>query len=184
MPAPVEMIGLKFNRLTVTKQVASIVYPSTVMRAYEAVCDCGKTVIVQGADLRSGNTKSCGCWRVENTRRIKTTHGDARVGKITPEWRAWCNLIRRCEDPSVDRYPAYGGRGIKVCKRWKKSYPNFLSDMGRKPGPTHSIDRIDVNGDYKPSNCRWATPEEQKVNKRPDYRTRRLLDNKPSSRGV
>jgi hypothetical protein len=76
-------------------------------------------------------------------------------------------MIGRCENSNVERYPSYGGRGIKVCERWRGSFKNFLADMGRKPTPKHSIDRIDVDGNYEPGNCRWATNSEQQRNKRP-----------------
>jgi hypothetical protein len=75
-------------------------------------------------------------------------------------------MIRRCNNTNVKDYKDYGGRGIKVCDQWLNSYQSFLSDMGRKPSPSHSIDRINVDGDYEPSNCRWATPYEQRMNQR------------------
>jgi hypothetical protein len=76
-------------------------------------------------------------------------------------------MIGRCENPNVERYPHYGGRGISICEEWRESFEAFLRDMGRKPSPDHSIDRIDVNGNYEPGNCRWATDSEQQRNKRP-----------------
>lgn len=82
------------------------------------------------------------------------------------EYRTWLGMIKRCEDPKAIGYNYYGGRGIKVCRRWRKSYPAFLRDMGRKPAPQHSIDRKNVNGNYTPRNCRWATANEQRHNRR------------------
>jgi hypothetical protein len=84
----------------------------------------------------------------------------------TPEYDCWANMIRRCEKVDGQDWHLYGGRGITVCDRWRSSFPNFLADMGRKPSRRHSIDRIDVNGNYQPGNCRWATPKEQRQNQR------------------
>lgn len=165
MGSPIEMIGRKFHRLTVLRQLPNTEFKSTSMRTYLVQCDCGTERSVHGADLRSGNTKSCGCFRAEQIGRFNETHGDTKNGSVTPEWRAWNNMIRRCEDPTTDRYHCYGGRGINVCTRWRDNYANFLADMGRKPTPRHSIDRKNVNGNYEPGNCRWATEKEQTANK-------------------
>jgi hypothetical protein len=82
----------------------------------------------------------------------------------TPEYLVWCAMRRRCDNPKVDRYAQYGGRGIKVCDRWHK-FENFIADMGKRPSPKHSIERRNNDGDYEPSNCYWATVEEQVYNK-------------------
>lgn len=92
-------------------------------------------------------------------------HGEAVGEKITPELRAWYGMHERCYCPTHQKYKIYGARGIRVCKRWRIDFRNFLADMGRRPSPRHSIDRIRVNGHYSPKNCRWATPEEQQRNK-------------------
>lgn len=91
----------------------------------------------------------------------KPIHGDSpRNSKRAPEYYAWDHMKARCLRPNSANYHRYGGRGIKICKRWMK-YENFLADMGRRPSPKHSLDRIRVNGNYTPKNCRWATAIEQ-----------------------
>jgi hypothetical protein len=93
-------------------------------------------------------------------------HGDARRGEKTAEFRIWSGMISRCYNSYADGFEHYGGRGIRVSRRWLRSYSRFLGDMGRRPSSRHSIDRIDVNGHYEPSNCHWATPAEQGRNRR------------------
>jgi hypothetical protein len=131
-------------------------------------CDCGNVKHVSGAHLKQrGGTKSCGC--------LRRPHGEARGGgRIgSPEYRSWLNMKRRCNDPKNHNYPRYGGRGIKVCERWNTptSFPDYIADIvseiGRKPSPLHTIDRINNDGDYRPANVRWATASQQARNRRP-----------------
>lgn len=96
---------------------------------------------------------------------VWTRHGDTRDGARSPEYIAWANMLQRCRDPGVRNYDAYGGRGISVCERWLK-FENFLEDMGRRPSDLHSIERLDNDGDYEPSNCDWSTEKDQARNRR------------------
>ena len=94
----------------------------------------------------------------------RTKHGGYLGGKERPEHYVWRSMLARCSNPKNKAYIYYGGRGIKVCKRWH-SYENFFADMGDRPSPAHSLDRINTDGDYKPSNCHWATSSQQQKNK-------------------
>lgn len=128
-------------------------------------CDCGNTVIVPGVHLVTGNTKSCGCRKIETSRQNGSnnkTHG--MTG--TSEYKAWQSLRDRCYNVDSQQYNNYGARGIRVCNRWLNSFENFYADMGPKPSSIHSIDRMNNNGDYEPENCYWATPTQQSNNKR------------------
>ncbi len=98
---------------------------------------------------------------------ICNKYGETHGMHGTPEYRSWQGAKQRCLNPSDDHYANYGGRGIQICERWRDSFLSFYEDMGPRPSILHSIDRIDVNGNYEPSNCRWATASEQQRNKRP-----------------
>jgi|GEM_PF-3001522 len=101
-----------------------------------------------------------------STRREKLRDNARADRKRVPERGIWQSMNHRCHDPKTKAFHTYGGRGIRVCDRWRASFEAFLADMGPRPSPRHSIDRIDVNGNYEPGNCRWATPKEQGRNKR------------------
>lgn len=151
--------GQRFGRWLVLK------YARTVKKTafFLCRCDCGKEVEVRGDNLRRGRSISCGCYR----RDITPTTAPYKHGlSNTPEHSAWHGMIRRCYNPSFKHYKNYGGRGITVCDRWKNSYEAFWADMGPRPSPKHSLDRIDNNGNYEPQNCRWVTHEVQCRNTR------------------
>ncbi|WP_138110666.1 hypothetical protein [Burkholderia gladioli] len=123
------------------------------------VCDCGNEKEMSVSNVVLGKSKSCGCLAVKTTGDRARTHG--MTG--TPEYRTWKSMWARCTNPTLDRYPRYGGRGITVCDRWE-SFEKFYEDMGPRPSLNHSIERDDVDGNYEPGNCRWATKREQSWN--------------------
>lgn len=151
--------GRKFGRLTV---VAVGKPPNTYRYTAICMCECGSEPITVRVDgLTSGGVVSCGCYH----REVSRTHGLSKH----PLYQVWRHMRMRCENPDDAAYPNYGGRGITVCKRWQK-VENFVADMEAGYAPGLEIDRIDNDGDYKPSNCRWATPSENSDNRRSGHR--------------
>lgn len=149
----IEMIGKNFGRLTVIAEAGSSKGKKLL---YKCECSCGNIRIIHGCCLRSGHTKSCGCLSQER----KTTHGMWN----SSEYKIWEAIIQRCTNEKSTKYEYYGGRGIKVCPQWLK-FANFFKDMGKRP-LKHEIDRKNNDGNYEPSNCRWATRSEQMRNSR------------------
>lgn len=146
-----DITGLEFGRLTALRCVGN--------GRWLCRCECGNEKLIYGGHLRAGMTESCGC----GPQVCRVTHNLSH----SPEYRAWDNARERCRNPNNRKFPIYGARGISVCERWANSFDNFIADMGRKPSPSHSLDRIDNNGNYEPGNCRWATGEQQNRNRRP-----------------
>ncbi len=159
--------------LIVIKEVERYVPPSgKTDRRFLCQCDCGKQSVHHQTTLRSGKVKSCGCQRSE----VHKKHGcNTRRAGATATYSTWKAMRQRCNNSESSAYKYYGARGIKICDRWQdedSGYTNFLQDMGEKPSKQHSLDRIDVNGNYCPENCRWATPIIQANNTRSNRRVR------------
>lgn len=148
----IDLTGRRFGRLLVISFHSSQNYISKWL----CRCDCGMEKVINGGSLTTGKVVSCGCYRIE-------THTKHNMS-YSPEYRTWAGIKSRCYNPKAPRYPNYGERGITVCDRWLESFDNFYADMGDRPSKDYSIERLDVNGNYEPSNCKWATRTEQQHN--------------------
>lgn len=157
----VDLTGKRFGLLFVLEPIELF----EGRRKWQCICDCGNLTVAAGSNLGNGHTKSCGCLRRQWTKTHKTTHGMSK----TPEHKTWSNIHARCEDPKHVSFKYYGVKGVRVCDRWK-SFEAFFEDMGNRPSPNHSLDRINPDGDYCPENCRWATWTQQNNNRRNNRR--------------
>lgn len=164
-PQRIDLTGNRYGRLVVlgyshqNKNTLSLYY-------WNCQCDCGNKKLVSSICLKNGTTKSCGCI-LREFNNTKIVHGLCIGGSFPLEMNSWAQMKQRCYNEKCLAFKNYGGRGIKVCERWLNSFSNFIEDMGVKPTLNHSLDRFpDINGDYEPGNCRWATRQEQSVGKR------------------
>lgn len=154
-----DLVGQKFGRLKVVSHHSFNSAWCTTM--WNCLCECGNTTVASSKHLRRGAKSSCGCLKKELLSQKRAKH------KMTnsEEYKIWQGMKRRCYKPNYKGYSLYGGRGIIICERWLNSFENFFKDMGQRPTKIHSIDRYpNKDGNYEPTNCRWATPTEQARN--------------------
>ena len=165
MAKKIDLSGRIYSRVLVLSSAGTC---HTVGGASKAIwncrCECGRGFLARGSALTQGRTKSCGCWNLDclKSRRF----GVKKPRKVVSEvYQSWCSAKGRCNNPNNPKFPAYGGRGIKMCERWSKSFTAFKLDMGNRP-EGHTLERLDVNGWYCKENCIWATVQVQNENRR------------------
>jgi len=157
----IDKTGFNSGRLTVINEIGSFYSGKKKVIFWLCKCECGNEIKLASGAI--GTTKSCGCYQKEKVGSINKRHGEANK---TKENKLWFSIKQRCYNPNNISYKDYGGKGITVCDRWLNSYEDFLSDIGRAPTPNHSIDRINVFGNYEPGNCKWSNSKEQNNNRK------------------
>jgi hypothetical protein len=161
----IDLVGQRFSRLTVLKRVKG---PNTNKSYWLVQCECGSDPFVVRSDALGRGTKSCGCYRKKLAKEsIAINHPRLRHGMAkSPEYRAWSDMKTRCNNPNYEYWDLYGGRGVAVAPEFEV-FENWYQEIGPKPGPEYSQDRIDNDRGYEPGNIRWATASEQALNRRP-----------------
>lgn len=156
-PRFVDIAGQRFGRLV----VLSLHDKKRFGYRWLCQCECGNQIIALGVTLRRGHIQSCGCLQPEIVAKLNRKHGHAG----TYAYNSWCSMLSRCNNPKDPSYEYYGGRGIKVYPRWRENFEDFLADMGPR-SRDYSLERINNNGDYEPSNCKWIPKSDQGKNRR------------------
>ena len=165
MRTPQVLDGMRFGRLHVLTE--DLGRKTVKHRFFVCRCECGNLVTCSMNHLKSGHTRSCGCVLYDFIQSTKVTHGFARRGSVKSEYRIWQCMKDRCYNLRTPAYEDYGARGITVCNRWLESFQNFLDDVGVRPSSKLTLDRINNDGNYEPTNTRWATWHQQRMNSRP-----------------
>lgn len=159
--------GLRFGRWLVTGIAGIKYYPSGAKQfRYACICNCGNTKIVVASCLKSGASKSCGCLNKEIRSKLCSIRNTKHGLHGSVEYKVWQSMVARCHCAGASGYKKYGAKGLSVCDRWRHSFETFLADMGVKPYPDASIERINPFGNYEPRNCKWIHLSEQQANKR------------------
>ena len=178
----IDLTGMKYGRLTVV-EFDRLQNHKTY---WKCVCDCGLTVIATGNNLRSGNTKSCGCLRRESTAALgkeNTTHGESH-NKRTRLYTIWCGMRQRCSNPNRDAYELYGGKGVKLCDEWNDYNTFKMWAVSNGYADNLSIDRIESSGDYCSENCRWITRSENTARANKNHTSRKVIRGEGQSKVV